>query len=288
MKMFFLFVPLFLIFVVVKKVYENENFTKKFYELNIANLEKNYDLEIKMRSPLILREYIVQTGDSFWNIAKKFNIGMDTIISVNQVEKVHFIKPGEKVKIPNVNGLLFEKQGASLREMAMKYDTDFREVSFFNLKPIWENHYFLNNAKLSFAERLELLGAEFLKPLNVISISSGYGFRIHPISKKRAFHKGVDLRGVLGSKVYSARGGRVVFSGTTGGFGKVVYIKHAKGYQTIYAHLGKVLVRTGQKVGAQQVIGTLGLTGYTTGPHLHFEIRQNGKPINPLNVLDLY
>ena len=73
--------------------------------------------------------------------------------------------------------------------MVTEYDSDLRKVSFFNLRPIWENHYFLNNAKLSFTERLELLGAEFLKPLNVISVSSGYGFRIHPISKKELFIK---------------------------------------------------------------------------------------------------
>ncbi len=289
MRMLLFFISLVLFFIFVKQNDDSEDYTKKFYKLNIVDLEKNYDLEREIKSPLSLREYAIQTGDSFWNIAKKFDISLDTLISVNQVEKVHFIKPNKKIKIPNVDGLLFNKpKDESLEEMSAQHDADFRKVSFFNLAPLWEDQVFLNNAKLTFSQRLELLGAEFLKPVSYISISSGYGFRIHPISKKRAFHKGVDLRGPLGSNVYAAKGGRVIFSGNSGGFGKAVYILHAKNYQTIYAHLGRVLVKTGQLVRAQQVIGTLGLTGHTTGPHLHFEVRKNGKPINPLDVLDLY
>lgn len=113
-------------------------------------------------------------------------------------------------------------------------------------------------------------------------ITSGYGYRIHPIFKTRRLHTGVDIAVPTGTPVRAAAGGEVIFTGRWGGYGIVVIVDHGGGVSTLYAHNSAVAVRSGQHVGQGQVVSYSGSTGYSTGPHLHFEVRRNGVPVNPL------
>jgi len=113
-------------------------------------------------------------------------------------------------------------------------------------------------------------------------ITSRFGVRRHPIFRLRQFHTGVDISGVMGSPVRVAFGGIVLYAGWFGGYGKLIVIDHGDGYSTLYGHLSAIEVAAGDQVARGQVVGRVGSTGYSTGPHLHFEIRQRGKPINPL------
>ncbi len=117
------------------------------------------------------------------------------------------------------------------------------------------------------------------------AISSGFGMRIHPISGDRRMHNGVDMNGALGDPIRSARAGRVIFAGVKGGYGNAVMIDHGGGMVTLYAHQSTMAVSNGEKVQAGQVIGYVGSTGQSTGPHLHFEVRINGGPVNPAKYL---
>lgn len=123
----------------------------------------------------------------------------------------------------------------------------------------------------------------FQKPLKVKKtyISSGFGLRIHPITRRKHFHQGVDYQASRGTHIIPAASGRVVFAGTRGGYGRVVDVAHNNGYTTRYAHMSKILVKTGMYVNMTMSLGTVGDSGLATGPHLHFEIHKNGKPINP-------
>ncbi len=98
-------------------------------------------------------------------------------------------------------------------------------------------------------------------------------------------HTGIDLAGPTGSSVIAADGGTVTFAGWSGGYGKLIKIKHDNGYETYYAHLSSINVKVGQKVAKKEFIGKVGNTGNSTGPHLHFEIRKNGKALNPANYM---
>lgn len=116
-------------------------------------------------------------------------------------------------------------------------------------------------------------------------VTSPFGWRRHPIFGLRKFHTGVDLAGPNRSSIVAADSGNVLYSGYYGGYGKVVIVSHGKGMATLYAHLSKAAVSAGEDVKKGQVIGYEGSTGFSTGPHLHFEVRVDGKPNNPLSYV---
>jgi murein DD-endopeptidase MepM/ murein hydrolase activator NlpD len=118
------------------------------------------------------------------------------------------------------------------------------------------------------------------------NITSGYGFRVHPLTGMYEFHTGLDISNVQGTKIYSTADGIVKYTGWAQGYGKLVVIDHGFGYKTCYAHLWKILVKEGQKVTRHQLIGLMGETGTTTGVHLHYEVWIDGKITNPKRFLE--
>ncbi len=120
----------------------------------------------------------------------------------------------------------------------------------------------------------------FIRPVEG-RITSGFGMRVHPIFKVRKMHTGIDISAPAGTPIRAADGGVVVEAGYIRGYGYTVIIDHGGGVATLYAHCSALLVQEGQEVQRGQVIARVGSTGYSTGPHLHFEIRINGEPVNP-------
>ncbi len=118
-------------------------------------------------------------------------------------------------------------------------------------------------------------------------ISSGFGRRKDPFTGKPAFHTGIDLVSYPGTPVKSTAEGKVIYAGRHSGYGKVVVIRHGYGYSTLYGHLQKITVRAGQRVKRGQIIGYLGNTGRSTGPHLHYEVRRYGRYLNPYRYIQL-
>jgi len=115
--------------------------------------------------------------------------------------------------------------------------------------------------------------------------SSGYGWRVDPINDAKKFHKGTDYKADRGTPVHAAGDGVIAFTGRQKGYGKVIYVDHGGGLITRYAHLSKIDVAIGDAVLGDEVIGKVGSTGRTTGPHLHFEIRVSGRAIDPVQAL---
>ncbi len=114
------------------------------------------------------------------------------------------------------------------------------------------------------------------------AVVSGFGMRLHPLFRIRRMHTGVDIAAAWGSPVRAAAAGTVIYTGWFGGYGKIVLVDHGGGVSTLYGHLSAILVSPGQRVHAGALLGRVGSTGYTTGPHLHFEVRVTGRPVDPL------
>ncbi len=118
-------------------------------------------------------------------------------------------------------------------------------------------------------------------PASLEFISSGFGYRSDPFTGGAAFHAGLDFRGPIGAPIYAAAAGAVSFTGVRQGYGNCVEISHGNGLMTRYAHMSRITAKLGTKVGPGSVIGAIGSTGRSTGPHLHFEVRINDRPVDP-------
>ncbi|MBB3989932.1 murein DD-endopeptidase MepM/ murein hydrolase activator NlpD [Croceicoccus naphthovorans] len=143
----------------------------------------------------------------------------------------------------------------------------------------------LSLARMSALER-GLEGIPNVLPASIEMISSPFGFRRDPINGRAAMHSGLDFRGPVGTPIHAAAKGRVSFVGWKGGYGRVVEIRHGNGLMTRYAHMSAFGAKVGDKVNAGDVVGRIGSSGRSTGPHLHFEVRINNRAVNPRPMLE--
>ena len=125
----------------------------------------------------------------------------------------------------------------------------------------------------------------FVYPVMGPRLSSDYGMRKHPVRKARKHHDGIDLAAPVGAPIRAIADGQVMYADPHGGYGRYVVIRHLDGFTSHYGHCEKLEVVPGQKITAGQIIGTVGSSGVSTGPHLHFEIRRNGEAQNPEQYL---
>ena len=238
-------------------------------------------------------EYIIEEGDNLTTISRKIGANLDTLVSVNKITNANRLRPGQKIVIPNRNGLLYTiKKDESIEEIAERYDVSLNRVLSFN-KISDPNDIevgddiFLPGAKYTLDERIDKFGQMFSIPTTITRISSVFGYRVHPITGVRTKHMGVDIPGRLNTPVYAARKGKVIFAGYSGGYGNLVIVRHDKGYTTYYGHLNSITTRVGSTVGVGVMIGRMGSTGRSTGSHLHFEVRRNGVALNPADFIPI-
>jgi len=125
------------------------------------------------------------------------------------------------------------------------------------------------------------------RPLESARVSSRFGKRVDPFLRRPAMHSGIDFRAASGTGVHATAPGKIVSAGRNGGYGRMVVIDHGNGMTTRYAHLSRISVKKGQAVEAGEIIGKVGSTGRSTGPHLHYEIRRDGKAVDPAPFLDV-
>lgn len=143
----------------------------------------------------------------------------------------------------------------------------------------------LSLARMDALER-GMSGVPQVMPADMRMISSGFGYRSDPFHGGAAMHSGLDFKGRIGAPIHAAADGKVTFVGTKSGYGKVVEITHGNGMMTRYAHMSAWRTKAGEAVAAGEVIGLIGNTGRSTGPHLHFEVRIHGRAVNPRPFLE--
>lgn len=123
------------------------------------------------------------------------------------------------------------------------------------------------------------------RPVEGVSLTSGYGVRSDPFRNRAAMHAGIDLAGPIGTPIYATADGVVSYSGWMRGYGNLIEVAHGKAVETRYGHLSKLLVKNNMRVKRGQLIGLMGSTGRSTGSHLHYEVRLDGKAVNPVPYL---
>lgn len=269
--------------------------------LTLANLEysnpslKNLRSEIKenlrisksgtkkeILIPLKYYEYKVQKEDNFFKIMARTGMDLETLSSVNELSSPHDLSSGMVLEIPNMRGTFHpeETNGDEKTKLsfAEKYQIDANKLQYDSERGKW----FLPGISMGKSEKSFFYGFGFQLPLTTAIISSNFGKRLDPFTKKETFHGGLDMAAKQGSAVFSSMEGEVSFVGSQGGYGNLVIIKHNLGYETRYGHLLNFSVKLGQKVKKGEKIGEVGQTGRATGPHLHFEIRRNSKRQRPI------
>jgi len=187
----------------------------------------------------------------------------------------------EKAMVSEAEHKLVESMGDD--EMATSIA---QSMSFLANRMTYEKRSYDEIAKMVANKQQLLACTPAIQPVSnkdLTRIASGYGYRIDPIYKTTKFHAGLDFTAPQGTPIYATANGTVVTAGfTDGGYGNHVVINHGYGYETLYGHMYKVKVRPGQSIKRGDVIGWVGSTGKSTGPHCHYEVHKNGTPVDPI------
>ena len=212
-------------------------------------------------------------------------------MSVNKVKNARLLQIGQLLKIPSMDGILYTiKEKDTLSQIATKHNiplSDIIQVNKLEGETLQAGRViFLPGAHLDWMTVQEINGDLFVCPLRGrYRITSRFGWRYDPFTRKRSFHNGVDMAIVRGTPVYAALAGQVISTGYSTVYGNHVIIKHHSGYQTLYGHLNSIFTSRNKFVSTNTQIGTVGSTGRSTGPHLHFTVYKNGATIDPMTVL---
>jgi len=241
-----------------------------------------------------IETYTVQPGDTVTSIAKQFGISVNTVLWANNLSAYSIIRPGKTLKILPVSGIIYKiKKGDTLAGIAKKYQSNQEEIIKTN--PGVEE-------KLTVGAEIIIPGGippapKITKPKtklttratdNTPAVDTGtkllWPAKSHRINQYYNWrHRGLDINGRWGDPIYAAESGKVETSGwNTRGYGYYIIINHGNGIRTLYAHNSKNLVKVGDTVTRGQIIGYIGSTGRSTGPHIHFEVRTPNKRVNPL------
>ncbi len=235
--------------------------------------------------------YRTRKGDSLYSVAAQVNVPYEAIATANDIERPRDFHVGTRLLIPNCPGLFIPRAPRTELDYLMaawreKSPATGVDVSLYESSGL-TRYYFVPGAQFQPIERAFFLGILFRFPLPHAVVTSEYGMRIDPFTGRLSFHSGIDLAAPWGTDVYAARDGVVQYVGRNRTYGNFVLLKHDDGYQTLYGHLSSVSVRLNDYVPSGMIIGKVGSTGLSTGPHLHFEIRHLGRTEDPAPLLPM-
>lgn len=235
----------------------------------------------------ISRDHVVKHGDTLWALSREYHVDLETLLLMNNLDENTVLAVGKTLKIPQSTCTV--KNGDTLSSLAARYQVNVEALIMANRDKEPEN------LEVGDVLVIPVLGQEIAAfsttpsrgqseavslgwPINGV-ITSDFGWR------KSGYHHGLDIAKETGSPIKAAADGVVIFSGTKSVYGKTVIIRHSDGKETLYAHAQSLLVTKNQKVRKGQIIALVGTTGRTTGPHVHFEVKKNGKTVDPLKYL---
>ncbi|MDR2098034.1 MAG: M23 family metallopeptidase [Spirochaetaceae bacterium] len=237
---------------------------------------------------LTLYTYVPGGGDDFFRIAARCNIPYDAIVTLNRLSRIPDF-PGGTLILPSIPGVFIPEDAESDFEKLVMSGRDGEAGASIsvNLPEGKQRFRFIPGGILTPNERTFFLNPDFFRfPLRKFKVTSAFGQRISPISGRRSIHSGLDLAAPAGTEVYAARSGVVIETSENSVYGKYVVLAHDDGWTSLYGHLSSIDTDLRSSVKTGTIIGRVGSTGLSTGPHLHFELRQKGKAQDPVRLLN--
>lgn len=232
--------------------------------------------------------YKIQKGDTLAKIAKKYGISVVDIVDNNNINPKRlkagtelFLKGVTLKKVKELEEKAVAAQQAKEDKKDKKKSKDKGQVPAVDTGSSGTGSSAEDNDNQNYSSG----GAGFIYPVRYAGISSPFGNRYHPVLRRYILHTGVDLVAKY-APLRAAKAGVVTFAGNMSGYGKIIIINHGNGYETRYAHLSVISTNVGEHVNQGDLIGKTGNSGRTTGAHLHFEIRVNGVPKNPMKYIN--
>jgi len=248
----------------------------------------------KIASSLTIYSYTPREGEDIYAIAARCNIPYGTLASLNRLSHQEDMVPQKPLLLPSAVGIFItETPGTSLERLLFSARTQAPQegqgiVLSIPREGKSEKYRFIPGDDFSPTERAFFLNRGFHFPLQNFQVSSLYGPRINPVTGKSGIHQGVDLAAPEGTEVYATKNGTVIDQGEDPILGKYIIISHENNWVSIYGHLSEIKTALRQEVQSASLIARVGSTGQSTGPHLHFELRQNGQTRDPARLLGLF
>lgn len=239
---------------------------------------------------LTIFAYTAREGDSLLSLAARASIPFSALATLNRLSNASDLRPGMTILMPSAPGIFVPDEPSSDLERLMassRFPADESEWHSMAIPGGGAFHFFPGE-EFSQAERAFFLNPGFFRfPLLSFRITSGYGMRADPFGGHPHFHRGVDLAAPLGTEIFAAAGGVVAETGFDRILGYFVRIVHPNNWTTLYGHMQRIGASDGAEVRAGDLIGWVGSTGLSTGPHLHFEMWQGGQARDPSDHLRL-
>lgn len=240
--------------------------------------------------PLNFYLYRVKKGDTLISIAARCTVAYDALATINRLASVEVNLTDKILLIPSLPALyLFESAQNDLENLlfASLEAQEFKSFSLYVYTPegTKEKIRCVPDTVFSGTVRAFFLTPAFKFPLQGYTLTSSFGIRKNPVTGNEVFHKGIDLAAPLGTAVYACGPGIVKEMGYDPIYGNYVIIAHSGGRESLYGHLSTIKIELRQSVKSSTILGTVGSTGQSTGPHLHFEIHENGAPKNPTGII---
>lgn len=236
--------------------------------------------------PLVVYSYRTRTGDDLFSLASRLNLPYETLATLNGISRPEALRHGLDILVPNLPGLFVpERSSTDLDRLMLAWRVEPTDTVVVDRSGSRESYRFFPNARFHPVERAYFLGILFRFPLPAGLVTSGYGQRLHPVYGHRHFHGGIDIAAAVGTEVLAAAGGTVREAGFDEVLGRFIVLEHFGGFRTVYGHLESIHVQLNADVLSGAVIGTVGSTGLSTGPHLHFEIREGTASKDPEHLL---
>lgn len=277
----------------IKKLTHRDYLFKQL-QLSIEKYYKSQALGGELPALSIYR-YESKREDDLLSLCAAINLPYDCIASLNDYQRKSDFKGGDSILIPNMPGIFikevinsdFDIIMNSTRRLLLQEDTDTIKKVVIRKKGDKKGYYFYPGEVFSSIERAFFFSIFFRLPLKRGVLTSGFGSRENPFGGHEEFHGGIDIAAPEGADVFASREGIVASIGTDSIFGNYIVLLHDNGFQTLYGHLSAFTVRINEFVETAELIGHVGSTGRSTGPHLHFSVQKQGQQVDPETFITL-